>query len=139
MKYEVPIERGKIREFVRATRALSQQYCGVDAVIPPTFLTVARHFWEPRSEDLLNDIGFDVRRVLHGEEEYVFHCGPPQAGESLWAQTRVDATWDKQGRRGGRLRFARLVTEFRDATDALVAEQRTTLIETAQQPTESRG
>jgi hypothetical protein len=139
MKYEVPIERGKICEFARATRALSQEYYRVDAVIPPTFLTVARHFWEPESEDLLNDIGFDIRRILHGEEEYVFHCRPPQAGESLWAQTRVDATWAKQGRRGGRMRFARLVTQFRDANDALVAEQRTTLIETAEPPTESRG
>jgi len=45
--------------------------------------------------------------------------------------------WEKEGKRGGIMKFARLVTEFRDGEGTIVAEQRTTVVETARPPKES--
>lgn len=134
MNYEVPIERGKIREFARATLSRHPAYQETNAVIPPTMLTTARLIWEPRDQDPMRSLGFDMRRVLHGEEEYVFHGPLPRAGQVLEVTTWLEDQWEKQGGRGGTMRFARVVNEFRDAESRLVAEQRTTVIETGKVP-----
>jgi hypothetical protein len=75
-----------------------------------------------------------LARLLHGEEEFEFFGALPSAGEVLHAHTRLGDRWEKEGKRGGVMKFARLVTEFRDGAGALVAEQRTTLVETARPP-----
>ena len=134
MSYELPVERGKVREFALATQATDPAYWSADPVIPPTFLTTARLVWEPPEEHPTSGLGFDPARILHGEEEFVFHGDLPRAGQTLTVTTRVDGTWEKEGRRGGRLRFARLVNEYRDAGGELVAEQRTTVVETGRPP-----
>ena len=134
MSYEIPIERGKIREFARATQSKNPAYLGPDPITPPTFLTTARLVWEPRSESPMAKLGFDMRRVLHGEEEFIFHCPPPRAGQTLTVETRLDREWQTEGKRGGKMRFARVVNEFRDEAGNLVAEQRTTVVETARPP-----
>ena len=139
MSYEIPIERGKIREFARATQSKSPDYQGIAPVIPATFLTTARLVWEPRSEAPIAKLGFDMRRILHGEEEYVFHGPPPRAGQTLTVETRLDGQWEKQGKRGGTMRFARIVNEYRDEAGALVAEQRSVVVETARPPVEGRS
>jgi hypothetical protein len=136
MTYEVPIERGKVREFARATKSKNPAFQGPSAVIPPTFLTTARLTWEPREDDQIGKLGLDLRRLLHAEEEYVFHGEPPRAGQTLTCETRLLDQWEKEGRRGGTMKFSRIVNEFRDATGQLVAEQRTTLVETARPPKE---
>lgn len=134
MSYDLPVERGKIREFALATQATDPAYWSDEPVIPPTFLTTARLVWEPEEQQLSNALGFDPQRMLHGEEEYVFHGPLPRAGCTLTVTTRVDSTWEKEGRRGGRMRFARLVNEFRDDAGDLVAEQITTVVETGRPP-----
>lgn len=133
MAFEVPIERGKIREFARATGSSNPAYQTPDAVIPPTFLTTAGNFWAQPS-DVSFDLGFELARVLHGEEEYEFFGPPPRAGQVLTATSRLGDQWEKEGKRGGTMRFARMITEFRDERGDLVAEQRTTVIETARPP-----
>jgi hypothetical protein len=135
LSYEVPIERGKIREFARSAKSTQTAYDRAAAVIPPTFLTTARNFWAPPADDgVLDELGFDLARLLHGEEEFEFFGALPSAGEVLHAHTRLGDRWEKEGKRGGVMKFARLVTEFRDGAGALVAEQRTTLVETARPP-----
>jgi hypothetical protein len=134
MSYELPVERGKVREFALATQATDPAYWSADPVVPPTFLTTARLVWEPPEESATSGLGFDPARILHGEEEYVFHGDLPRAGQTLTVTTRVDGTWEKEGRRGGRLRFARIVSEYRDGGGELVAEQRTTVVETGRPP-----
>jgi hypothetical protein len=104
-------------------------------VIPPTFLTTARLSWEPTGESPSKALGFELARVLHGEEEYEFHGPPPRAGQTLTVTTRLGDTWEKEGRRGGAMRFAKVVTEFRDESGALVATQTSTLLETAKKGT----
>ena len=53
---------------------------------------------------------------------------------SLSVTSRLGDRWEKEGKRGGVMRFARLITEYRDEAGTLVAEQRTTVIETARPP-----
>jgi hypothetical protein len=134
MSYEMPLEVGKVREFARATQSRNPAYSGPDAVIPATFLTHARLAWEPRDQGQIEKLGFDMRRILHGEEEYVFHGPPPAVGQTLTVETRTESRWEKEGKRGGTMRFARIVNEFRDAAGTLVAEQRSVVVETARVP-----
>jgi hypothetical protein len=77
----------------------------------------------------------DLRRLLHGGQEYVFHGPPPAAGSELSVQTRVDEIYEKEGKRGGVMTFVVTVTEFRDAAGILVAEARSTAIETGRPAT----
>lgn len=132
--YDVPIERGKIREFARATKSRQPDYDAADAVIPPTFLTTAGNFWAPPGPGPMAELGFSLPRLLHGEEEYIFHGPPPQAGQTLTVSTRIADRYEKEGKRGGTMRFAVIVTEYRDVAGALVVEQRTTAVETAKAP-----
>ncbi|HEX3795950.1 MAG TPA: MaoC family dehydratase N-terminal domain-containing protein [Acidimicrobiales bacterium] len=128
--YPWSAEPGKVREFALAVKAQPSAHEGAEAVIPPTFLTTARLVWEPREQDVMRELHFDMARVLHGEEEYTFFGPPPKVGETLDVETRVEKQFEKPGGRGGTMRFAVVVNEFRDAAGAVVAQQRTTVIET---------
>lgn len=128
--FPVHLERGKIREFAAVMQTSNVAYEAPDAPIPPTFLVSSVAFWGP--EGAFPDPGFDLRRLLHGEQEYIFHGPLPRAGDTLSAQGRVSDRYEKDGQRGGKMRFAVIVVEFRDGDGTLVAEQRTTVVETAE-------
>lgn len=132
--FDVAIERGKIREFARATMSENPAYQAAEPVIPATFLTTAGYFWQP--EESKASHGLDPQRTLHAEQEYVFHGVPPRAGQTLTATARVTERYEKQGRRGGKLTFVKVAIEFRDEQGVLVAEQRSTAVETSQAPKE---
>ena len=134
-RFDVVIERGKIREFARATASTSPGYLDEpDPVVPPTFLTTAL-FWQPPGEaDLYRTLDIDPRRLLHGEQEFLFTGEPPRAGTVLHAQTTVEEIYDKEGRRGGVMTFAVLRSDFTDDDGVIVAQSRTTLIETGRAP-----
>jgi len=131
--FEFVVERGKIREFAKAMQCDNPAYDAQGAVVPPTFLASVTH-WTP--EGGRPPHGFDLKRLLHGEQEYVFHGAPPRAGQRLTVQYRIADRYEKPGKRGGTMRFAVMVAEFRDEDGALVAEQRSTFVETAQGPKE---
>ena len=135
---EMPVERGKIREFAIACMTRNPEYVeNKTPVVEPTFLTTA-NFWMSASTSLLAQVGMDLRRLLHGGQEYVFHGPPPRPGTELTMQTRVDKIYEKEGKRGGTMTFVETVTEFRDPDGKLVAEARSTAIETGQAPTEAK-
>ena len=137
VEFEAPIERSKIREFARATQSASPAYDGPDAVVPPTFLSTLSNFWQP--PDAMPALDFDVRRVLHAGEEFVFHDALPRAGQALRVTVRIGDVEEKTGKRGGTMRFATVVREFHDSAGTLVAEQRTTLVETSRPPAEGEA
>jgi hypothetical protein len=122
------VERGKIREFAAAMQSQNPAYLGPEPIVPPTFL-MSSPLWAP--EGALVDVGFDRRRLLHGEQEFVFHGPPPRAGQVLKVVDRLEDQYEKPGKRGGMMRFAVVVTEYRSEDGTLVAEARKTLIETA--------
>ncbi|MFI6284200.1 MaoC family dehydratase N-terminal domain-containing protein [Streptomyces sp. NPDC051018] len=139
MSYTMPIELGKIREFARAVKTRHVAHKGSTPVIPPTFLLSSRTLWEPVAESGIARLGFDMRRILHGEEEYVFHGPLPAAGQTLTCEAKVVETYEKPGKRGGSMRFGVVVTEFRDEKGTLVAEARSTLVETEKAPKKDEG
>ncbi|WP_033294970.1 FAS1-like dehydratase domain-containing protein [Amycolatopsis jejuensis] len=134
MSWTMPIEFSKVREFARAVKSKSPEHRSPDGVIPPTFLVSGRLNWEPGRESAGAGLDFDLRRVLHGEEEYVFYGELPRVGDVLTGESRVGDRWEKPGKRGGTMRFARLITEFRDAAGNVVATQNSTIVETARPP-----
>lgn len=131
LSYEMPVERGKVREFAAATGSRNPAYAEEDAVIPPTFLT-ASAFWEPLDgPSLVERLGVDLPRVLHGGQEYVFPGDLPRAGDRLAVEVTVESVTVKEGKRGGAMTFIVVLTTFRrgDSSGPVVAEGRSTVIE----------
>jgi hypothetical protein len=126
--YEMVVERGKIAEFAAAIQSQNPAYAGPGAIAPPTFL-ISSALWAP--EGAAVDVGFDRRRLLHGEQEFVFHGPPPRAGQTLKVSDQIVDRYEKPGKKGGLMRFAVVLTEYRSEDGTLVAEARKTLIETA--------
>ena len=134
--FDLVVERGKVREFARATKSENPEYLDDPApVSPPTFL-VSSVFWAPPGANRWGSLKLDMRRVLDGGREFVFHGPPPEAGAKLTAQSRVDNIYEKEGKRGGTMTFVETVQEFRDEAGNVVAEMRSTAIETGKPPTE---
>ncbi len=137
--FELVVERGKIREFARATMSTNAEYIVEKVpVSPPTFLASSA-FWSPPGNSVFSKVKLDLKRVLHGGVEYVFHGPPPAAGAELTAQTRIAEIYEKDGKRGGTMTFVVSVQEFRDCDGNLVAEARNTTIETARPPADGKS
>ena len=136
--YEFPIERGKIREFARATMSHNPDYLDDPfPVITPTGL-MAGGAWAPDdSASFLQLIDFDPARLLHAGQEFRFPGPPPRAGDVLTTESWVDRRYEKEGKRGGTMRFAEIVVSYRNAEGTVVAEALMTLIETARPPTDA--
>jgi hypothetical protein len=147
--YEMVVERGKVREFARATKSSNPEYLDDPTPpIPPTFLTTAG-FWAPMrgrpqaaggggpgSQAAAAGGARNMSRVLHGGQEYIFYGPPPRAGAKLSVSSRALDTYEREGRRGGKMTFTVTATEFRDETGRLVAEGRSTGIVTSRPPTQ---
>lgn len=56
---------------------------------------------------------------LHAEQRYVYHK-PVCVGDVLIATTKPGKTWEREGRRGGKLTFSESVTEYRNQNGELV-------------------
>lgn len=138
-RYEFVVEKGKIREFARATRADHPAYLLAEApIVPPTFLTIAGRFWgytfDMPGATALATVPFDRSLLLNAEEEFEFTGEPPRAGARLWGQTGIKDIYTKQGKRGGSLTFVVVETRFEDDSGRLVAVQRQTLVKTEKAP-----
>jgi hypothetical protein len=59
----------------------------------------------------------------------VYHR-PLRAGDVLTATAREGRTWEKEGRRAGKLIFSEFINEFRDATGELVVTATTVGVRT---------
>lgn len=60
---------------------------------------------------------------LHAEQHFEYHRHP-QPGDVLSATTKPGKTWEKQGKRSGKLYFSESVTEYRDQKGELVITAR---------------
>jgi hypothetical protein len=133
--FQMVVERGKIREFARATKSSNPDYLEGDHPLSPVTFLVTSAFWQDPSSSPWAGAGpQNFERLLHGEQEFVFFGEPPRAGDTLTGVSRIDKVYEKAGRRGGDMKFTEMVTEFRDPTGKVVAESRTTSIETGQAP-----
>lgn len=140
--FELPVERGKVREFARAVGATDPLFYDPeharaegfpDVLAPPTF-TVTQ-IWQISREEREARLGanLDYGRVLHGEQEFVY-TRLPFAGEVLKGVMRISKDFTKEGKRGGQMRFVTYETRFTDAQDEEVLTAYYTLIETSKDP-----
>src|SRR5260370_7495277 len=84
---------------------------------PVTFLQTVAHWDDGRGRPRLP---FDLKRVLHGEQEFEF-LAPIHAGDVLTAVSKIVDVYEKPGKRGGSMTFAVTETEYRNPRGALVA------------------
>ena len=131
------VERGKIREFAQAIKDDDPLYFDEDharrtagGIMPPmTFLQTVQH-WDDTGEGRPR-LPFDLKRVLHGEQEYEF-LEPIHAGDVLTAVSTIVDVYEKPGKRGGSMNFAVIETEYRNQRGVIVARARHITIETGQ-------
>ena len=105
--WTVTVERGKIKEFARAIGDLSPFYLDDevgrasewgDIVAPPTFpITFRDDAYD--SGQFLKDLGTDISRLLHGEQEFE-HYLPIQPGQTYLCRSKVVDIYEKTGRTG---------------------------------------
>ena len=128
--FTMDIERGKIREFARATGAKHAAYLDAERpVVPPTFLAT-QAFWQPEEAEPWVLAGLDTSKGLHAEQEYVFYGPPPRASARLTCQTSISESFQKQRQQdGAELIFVVAVTTFHDEQGRLVAQARATAVE----------
>jgi acyl dehydratase len=128
--FAVTVERGKIKEFARAIGDLNPFYVDDavgraspwgDIIAPPTFAVTFRSE-AADSAALLRDLGVDISRVLHGEQEFEFHR-PLTPGETFLCRTRVVDIYEKSGR-SGPMAFVIRETAVTDRTNEIVATMR---------------
>lgn len=70
-----------------------------------------------------------VGRGLHAEQHFEYHRHL-KPGDVLSATTRPGETWEKEGRRAGKLMFSESITEYRDQNGELVITARSVGVQT---------
>ena len=60
---------------------------------------------------------------LHAEQHFEYHR-PLLAGDVLTAENKPGKTWEREGRRGGKLHFSESITEYRNQRGELVVTAR---------------
>ena len=128
--FAVTIERGKIKEFARAIGDLNAFYlddkAGAasewgDVIAPPTFGTTFRDE-AADSGALLRDLGADISRVLHGEQEFEIYR-QMRPGETFLCRTKVLDIYEKTGK-SGPMAFVVRETSVTDCANEIVSKIR---------------
>lgn len=113
--FSVTIERGKIRELALAIGDINLAYQSqqaaqaegyTDVPLPPTMATQFLFWGNTHFVEQLTELGLDVNRLMHREEEYEY-LAPLHPGETL---TGVMTVLDGASRRGPRNTSIDLVT-----------------------------
>ena len=152
-----PIEEGHIASFARSIGDANPAYYGPEAIAPPTFVQasaqwdpdyplrpkIGGQWWgsgrEPGGAAQFGggqSLGGSGRGTgLHAEQHYEYHR-PVRVGDVLTATTRAGETWEKEGRRAGKLVFSESITEYRDQNGELVVTARGVGVRT-EKPVES--
>jgi acyl dehydratase len=132
----VEVEAGFLKFFAQATGETNPIYfdeaaaraAGYPAIpAPPTYLySLAKSAPAKRGDvtDAENGIGVDERRVLHGEQSFIYHK-PIHAGDRL---TLTTVTRDIYEKRGGALEFVVQDTRAVNGAGELCAEMSVTAV-----------
>ncbi|NYG59761.1 acyl dehydratase [Nocardioides daedukensis] len=126
------ITRSRLRFFARATgqsdpvfidEAAARRAGHRDLPVPPTFF-FSVDLEAPDPFAYLDALGVDLRAVLHGEQEFVYHR-TAHAGDELSSSTVVTDVYDKKG---GELQFMVTETPIVDQDGKRVVTMRNTLV-----------
>jgi hypothetical protein len=153
-----PIEAGHIMTFARAIGDPNPVYydeqaaraAGLQGVVaPPTFVQASAQYdpdyplrpkmgqpWfgsgrEPTGRTTRQGVGGSSGggTALHAEQHYEYF-GAVSAGDVLVPKVRPGDTWEKQGRRGGKLVFSDTITEYFNQDGQLVVRARSVGVST---------
>jgi acyl dehydratase len=143
--FRFPVDRSAILNFAGALGETNPIYWDEEharatplggVIAPPTF-AAASALWNPRAgfrgvrrvpvppptaaADPARGEGrsANIARVLHGEMRFEYHQ-PIRPGTTLTVTQRPGKSWQKEGRRGGMMRFSEMIQEFRDERGELV-------------------
>ena len=130
--FEVEVEKGRLRFFAKAIGETDPVYFDEKAaqaaghpslLVPPTFL-FCLEMESPDPAAIRNLLGLDYRRLLHGEQGFVYHA-PVYAGDTLRFDQRVEDIYEKKN---GALEFVLRKTKVTNQHQKLVAELRTVTV-----------
>lgn len=88
--FTVEVEAGRLRFFAKA---IGQKEA--TDVVPPTFL-FCLEMESPDPAAMRNLLGIDYRKILHGEQGFVYHR-LARAGDRLTFRQRIEDIYDKKG------------------------------------------
>lgn len=126
------VEAGRLRFFAKAIGETDPIYTDLAAAqaagypnlpVPPTFL-FGIELDSPDSFGWLGDLGVDLRRVLHGEQSFVYH-GTAVAGDVLTATPTIGNVYSKKG---GALEFIEKTSTVTRADGTLIAELKSVIV-----------
>ncbi|MDV7241548.1 MULTISPECIES: MaoC family dehydratase N-terminal domain-containing protein [Rhodococcus] len=138
-RVEYDIERGKIREFTRATFVTDPVHTDPTAArdagfgdVPATLThtVVAGHQRDQRA--FVDALGLALERVVVGSVTWTY-LRPLTAGDHVVGTRRVVDDVRREGKRGGTMRLVTLETEYVDANGEPVVRLEEVLIERGEQ------
>lgn len=106
----ITVEQGQIQFFAKATGAKDKIYWDLEAAkaaghkaipAPPTFLFSLDMLAPAKEESILQTLGVDIGRILHGEQHFAYGK-QIYAGDEITLKTKVTDAYDKKG---GALQF----------------------------------
>jgi hypothetical protein len=130
--FTVTADPGRLRFFAQAIGETDPVFCDEATAraaghpslpLPPTFL-FSMELDGPEPFGLVDRLGIDVGRMLHGEQSFTYHR-VAHAGEPLTFTARIADIFDKKG---GALTFVVRETAVSDARGAAVADLTTVLV-----------
>ncbi len=146
--YKFPVEAGHIMMFARAVGDPNRIYHDADyakdtepggIIAPPTFSRACAQFdpdyplrpqvgkrWFGSGKEptgLAEGKEPPGSGMLHAEQHFEYHR-QVRPGDTLTVTTRPGETWEKEGRRSGKLLFREFIDEYRDQNGELVITAR---------------
>jgi hypothetical protein len=135
--YELPdhiatVDQWRLAFFAKAIAETDPVYSNLAAAkaaghpsIPlmPTFIFCLEQ-GRPDGYKLIQDMGVDISRILHGEQQFSFHK-PVYAGDTLTFKTKITDIYDKKG---GALEFFVRSTTVTNQNGDHIADSRGTVV-----------
>ena len=143
--YTYVVEKGKIAEFamcvaqkddkfavnpIYVDSAAAKKEGYKDVIITPTMSTCFSLWAGGGLGGMIEVLGIDLGRLLHGEEEYEYF-GEINPGDVMTGKTKVVQMYDKEKKNqpGKFMEFTVMETEIRNQRGELVLKSRTTTVE----------
>lgn len=124
--FSYTVERGKLREFLRAIGDDVDKANVADAIVPPTFATVFLFSGGEGLDGTLKGLGIDIFNVLHAEQHYDY-LAPVRVGDTVTGQIEVKDVYTKGGR-SGQLNFVELELAYKNQNDVPVIRETTVIL-----------
>ena len=128
-EYVFEVEKRHVQQFASAigddnSLYKDEEYANGSAygglIVPPTFPV------SMNTGDGELPLDLDHRRMLHGEQEFIYHK-PVRPGDRLICQMKVSDLYDKEGK-SGKMQFLKLDTEMKDEAGELVCISRMNIV-----------